>query len=102
MWKTGLGRQSDDSIERDFAITLPPIEEIEAEQVFNHRCTFVHSKYRIDCTWPGLRKSLPIGKFSAEYYYFVEVPHIVSSIARVSSLFDQLQIVRISLDARDA
>ena len=36
MWKTGIGSKVDENIERDFAITLPPIEEIENEQVGNH------------------------------------------------------------------
>ena len=35
MWKTGIGSQTDESIERDFAITLPPIEDIKSEQVRN-------------------------------------------------------------------
>jgi len=33
MWKTGIGSQTDESIERDFAITLPPIEDIKSEQM---------------------------------------------------------------------
>ena len=33
MWRTGVGGQTEDNIERDFAITLPPIEDIESEQV---------------------------------------------------------------------
>ncbi|XP_065069980.1 coiled-coil domain-containing protein 78-like [Rhopilema esculentum] len=33
LWKTGVGGSSENNIERDFDITLPPIEEIKNEQI---------------------------------------------------------------------